>query len=147
MLKAAQKLELPDVDCFTRGLDTIEPEIERVRELANAWARGDIATLRSMHRNVTLKEELSESCPNALMTALREGDSTDSAHFNRTLADFEWHAELAAVQSQVNWLAAAKVSLEKNRSTFAVLSVGDVLRPDGHIEKLRAQGYTVEEPQ
>ena len=147
MLKAAQKLQLPDVECFTSGLEQIEPEIERVRELGNAWARGDITKLRSMHRNLTFKEELNQSCANALMIALREGKSTDAAHLNKTMADFEWHAELASVQSQLNWIAAAKVALEKNPSTFAVLSVSDVLRPDGHIEKLRALGYTVEEPQ
>jgi hypothetical protein len=147
MLKAAQKLELPDVECFTRELDKIEPEIERARELANAWSRGDVAKLRSMHRNLTFKEFLNESCANALMTALREGNSTNAAHLNRTLADTEWHAELASMQSQIDWVAAAQVSLAKNQSTFAVLSVADVFRADGHLAKLRELGYTVEEPQ
>jgi len=146
MLKAAQKLELPDVECFTRGLDQIEPEVERVRALANAWARGDIQTLRSLNRNLTLKDALNESCAGALMTALGDGESTDSVHLKKTMADMQWHAELAAVQAQINWVAAAQVALEKNHSTFAVLSVADVFRADGHLAKLRELGYTVEEP-
>jgi uncharacterized protein YbaP (TraB family) len=146
MLKAAQKMELPDVDCFTRGLDQLEPEVERMKTQANAWSRGDIEKLRSLNRNLTLKDMLDETCAGALMTALGDGDSTDSVHLKKTMADMQWHAELAAVQSQLDWVAAAKVALEKNQSTFALLSVGDVFRPDGHLAKLRELGYTVEEP-
>ena len=146
MLKAAQKVELPDVDCFTNGLAQVEPEVERARELGNAWARGDVAKLRSMHRNMTMKDVLTESCTNEMLAVLREGNSMNAAHLNKTLADAEWHAELASVQSQMNWVAAAQLALEKNQSTFAVLSLGDVFRPDGHLAKLRALGYEVEEP-
>ena len=93
-----------------------------------------------------MKDVLSESCTNEMLAVLREGNSMNAAHLNKTLADAEWHAELASVQSQMNWVAAAQVALEKNQSTFAVLSLGDVFRPDGHLAKLRALGYEVEEP-
>jgi len=142
MLKSAQSLALPDLDCFTRALDEVEPEIERVRAMGNAWARGDIAKLRSLNRVRNLRED----CAYALMAAFNEGPSKDAARAKKILADIEWHAEQGAVQAQLNWVAAARAALEKNRMTFAVLGVSEVFRPDGHIEKLRALGYKVEEP-
>jgi hypothetical protein len=146
ILKNAQKLQLPDVECFTEGLDKVESEVERARQLANAWARGDIQTLRSLHRNLKIKDAVQERCTYALTVALSEGESANSAHAKKMFDDAMWHIEQASVQSQIDWVAAAQKSLEKNRSTFTILSVGDVFRPDGHLEKLRALGYTVEEP-
>ena len=93
-----------------------------------------------------MKDVMSESCANDVLGALREGNSKDAAHLNKTLADAEWHAELASMQSQMNWVAAAQAALEKNQSTFALLSLADVFRSDGHLAKLRALGYEVEEP-
>jgi hypothetical protein len=142
MLKSARTLALPDLDCFTRGLDLVEPEIERVRVMGNAWARGDIAKLRSLNRVRTIRED----CTYALMAAFNEGDSADAARAKKILADIEWHAEQAGVQVQRDWIAAARMALENNRVTFAVLGVDEVFRPDGALEKLRALGYTVEEP-
>jgi hypothetical protein len=146
MLKSAQKLELPDVECFTLGLEKVEPEVERAKVLANAWARGDIEKLRSLHRNRPIAEAVKEECGYALMSALNEGGTADAAHSKKFLADSMWHAEQASVQARQNWLAGAQASIAKNRSTFAILSLESVLSPDGPLEKLRALGYTVEEP-
>lgn len=146
ILKNAQKLQLPDVECFTEGLDKIEPELERARQLANAWASGDVQTMRNLHRNQKIRDLVEERCTYALTSALNEGDSKDAAHARKMFDDAMWHVEQASVQSQINWVAAAQKSLDKNESTVAVLPVADVFRPDGHLEKLRALGYTVEEP-
>jgi hypothetical protein len=146
ILKRAGKLDVPDVECFTRGLEEIEPEIERARALANAWSRGDIETLRNLHRNRRIKDIITQGCTYALMTAVNEGEGKDAANMKQLLADLEWHAEQASVQAQRNWIAAAERSLAKNRSTFAVLGVAEVFSPDGHLAKLRELGYTVEEP-
>ena len=47
---------------------------------------------------------------------------------------------------QATWLAAARKALETNRQTFAMLSMDELLKPDGYLAKLRAEGYTVEAP-
>ena len=44
------------------------------------------------------------------------------------------------------WLAAAEAALANNRSTFAVLPMSEILKPDGYLVKLAARGYTVQEP-
>jgi hypothetical protein len=146
MLKSAQKIELPDVECFKTGIDQVESEIERAKTLANAWSRGDVATLRSLYRNLPMRDALKEVCGYELMAALNEGTSKDAAHAKKMMDDLLWHAEQAAVQSQQDWIAAARKALDKNKSTFSVLGLPAVLSPDGHLAKLKALGYTVEEP-
>jgi hypothetical protein len=146
ILKNAQKLQLPDVQCFTDSLGKVEPEVERIRKLANAWARGDIQIMRGLLGSRKLRDALQERCTYALATALNEGASTDAVHAKKMFDDAMWHMEQASVQAQIDWVAAAQKSLERNQSTFAVLPVGDVFRSDGHLEKLRELGYSVEEP-
>lgn len=146
MLKGVQKVDLPDVACFTTGIDQLESEIEKAKAQANAWSRGDVATLRSLHRNLPMREALKEVCGYELMAALYEGNSKGATNAKKMMDDVLWHAEQAAYQSQQDWLAAARKALEKNKSTFAVLGLPAVLSPDGHLAKLKALGYTVEEP-
>ena len=146
ILKSAQKLDLPDLECFKTGIERMESDIQRVKTLANAWSRGDIETLRSLHRNLPLKEAVKEVCGYALMTALHEGSTKDAAHAKKMMDDLLWHAEQASDQAQLDWIAAARKALDRNKTTFAVLSLPEVLSPDGHLAKLRELGYMVEEP-
>jgi hypothetical protein len=146
MLKSASKIQVPDADCFIRRLDTLEADVQRTREIANAWSRGNIEKLREALKVRTLDEELGESCAFVLMSALQDGGTQDGIHAKRVLDDFKWHAEQATLQARLNWVAAAQQALQKNRSTFSVLPVGEMLRPDGNLTKLRALGYTVEAP-
>lgn len=147
MLKSAQKIGLPDIACFTRDLDKVEADIERVKTLANAWSRGDIAKLRSMNRNVKLRDAVREGCGYELLDALNEGPSDDAAHAKKMMDDALWHVEQASLQAQIDWVAAARAALDRNKSTFAVLSMAEVFSPEGHLEKLRELGYKVEAPQ
>jgi hypothetical protein len=143
MLKAVRKVEAPDLACFTRDLGELEPGIERSKARANAWARGDIARLRELERR---GRKLEDECGYVLIAAITEGNSADAARMKKMMADALWHAQWAGVQAQNEWLAAAQVALEKNKSTFTVLGLNDVLSPEGTLEKLRKLGYTVEEP-
>jgi len=146
MLKSASKLETPDLDCFIRRLDTIEADVQRTRDIANAWSRGNVGKLRELYRVRSRDEMLQESCAYVLMTALQEGGTQDATRAKKTLDDAMWHAEQASVQARINWVAAAQKSLEKNRTTFALLPVAELFSPDGHLEKLRVLGYAVEAP-
>jgi hypothetical protein len=56
-------------------------------------------------------------------------------------------SNFAAAEAEKNWLDAAQTALTRNRTTFAVLSIRNVLSADGYLAKLREKGYTVEEPQ
>jgi hypothetical protein len=152
MLEGLQELQPEEVECFGRDLDRVEPDLERDMVLANAWSLGDTGKLRSMFRQETLRDVIRDGClrlslEGATMWAkYEEGTSADAARTKKLIDDFLWHGEQATLQAQLDWLKAAQAALTKNQSTFALLSLAEVLSPDGHLEKLRALGYTVEEP-
>jgi hypothetical protein len=52
----------------------------------------------------------------------------------------------AYTQLSNNWLAAVDSALSKNKSSFAVLPISQLLAADGWLAKLRAQGYSIQEP-
>ena len=152
MLERLKDVPASEVECFSKDLDRVEPDVERVKALANAWSLGDAQKLRSTFRQVTLRDAIRDGCVHlslggAVMSArYDEGSSADDTQMKKVVEDSLWHAEQAALQSQLDWLKAAQAALAKNQSTFAVLALADVLSPNGHLEKLRALGYTVEEP-
>ena len=49
-------------------------------------------------------------------------------------------------RARLAWVKAAEDALARNASTLAVISVDELLRPDGHFARLRNAGYVVEEP-
>jgi hypothetical protein len=44
------------------------------------------------------------------------------------------------------WLTAAEDALTRNQTTFAVLPIIDLLKPDGPLAKLRQAGNTIADP-
>jgi hypothetical protein len=152
MLESLEALRPAEVECFIRDLNHLEPDIERMKVLANAWALGNIEELRDLFRPVTLRDEIRDGCVHlalggAVMSATQEdGSSADAARIGKLIDDYQWHVEQAQLQAQLDWLKAAQAALAQNSSTFALLDLADVLRPDGHLDKLRALGYSVEEP-
>jgi len=117
---------LDDLDCFAKTLDRLDTDLQTMRERANAWATGDIELLRSLPFT-----DQNQICADAILNAgvMRE----------RGLDDMR--ERLAEV-----WLAAAQTALEKNKSTFAVLPMRELLAPQGYLARLRERGYEVEEP-
>ncbi|MBK9251500.1 MAG: TraB/GumN family protein [Proteobacteria bacterium] len=75
-----------------------------------------------------------------------QGSAMEAGLTKKPVEDSLWHGEQAAMQAQLDWLKAAQAALARNKSTFAVLGLGDVLGSEGHLEKLRALDYGVEEP-
>lgn len=153
MLESMQELQPAELECFSKELDRVEPEVERLKVLANAWSLGDTETLRSLFRQVTLRDAIREGCIHfalggaVMSVAPREGASADDDLIGKALEDSLRLDEDAKLQAQLDWLKAAQAALAKNKSTFAVLGLTEMLSQDGHLEKLRALGYMVEEPQ
>lgn len=143
MLKDASRIELPDIGCFTKGVEGLEAEIERMKALANAWSRGDLETLRRLHQ----VRQLEDLCFYTLLNAFNQGDSADAARATKMLADVQWHAEQAAVQMERDWVAAAQAAMGRNGVTFAVLPMTLALSNSGYLARLRGLGYEVTPPQ
>lgn len=126
-LKAFKQSAPHDVTCFIRTLDTVEQDLPSIRARANAWATGDLKALRQLPDS-----QRRDACISAIA----------DAGFARTLGLADVPAKQAAT-----WLAAARAALARNTQTFATLPMDELLKPDGYMAKLQAEGYEVEAPE
>lgn len=117
----------PDgVACFARTLDSIEHDIPALRARANAWATGDLATLRQLPNS-----RFRDVCKSAIT----------GAGFARQLGIGNLPAQVEGL-----WLYVARAALARNAQSFAVLPMDAVMDADGFLAALQAQGYTVVAP-
>lgn len=117
---------LDDLECFDKTLQNLETDLGRMAERANAWAVGDIETLRRL----PLGDQF-QACRQAFIgaeVARRHG-----------LADAEARAKEV-------WLSAARTALDRNAVSFAVLPMSQLLASDGYLAGLQGLGYAVEAP-
>ncbi|MGI4844599.1 MAG: TraB/GumN family protein [Janthinobacterium lividum] len=127
LIKDFKKSQLDDVACFSTTLKRLETDIDAMRVRANAWAKGDIDVIRKLDFNEQ------ESCSNAIRNSavLREHPAFQGAE----------------ERQRAMWLANAEAALAKNASSFALLSMKDLLDPKGLVAALAAKGYKVEQPE
>jgi len=118
---------MEDVECFRRTLDRVEHDMDTMRLRANAWAAGDIEALQHLPY-----ADVVTACANAVL-------NTSSAQ-EQGLQDVP--ARIADL-----WVNAADEALRKNMSTFAVVPLEEILKPDGRVAKLVARGYVLESPE
>ncbi len=125
-LREFSSTALEDQDCFRRTLDRIEGDLGTMAGRANAWAEGDVETLR----NLPYQNQLTVCSEVFTGTAMarKQGMQDIRARMENT------------------WLAAAEKALGQNASTFAVLPMSQLLQPDGLLQRLAAKGYVIEEP-
>ena len=124
-LKEFRGARLADLDCFGKTLDRLESDLGTMRERANAWAVGDLESLKALPYT-----DQNEACLRA---------AAESDVLRRRTGDIE--GQVAA-----RWLGAAEAALAKNQTTFSVLPMRELTRPDGFLARLKAKGYAVEEP-
>lgn len=125
-IKAFKTEELDDVECLRQVLDRLEADLGTMAARANAWAVGDIDALRALPQD------------NPVRTCF---DAVAQTRFARDRGIDDLPARVEAA-----WLAAAEQALSEHETSFATLSIGDLLKPDGLLAKLVARGYEVEAP-
>jgi hypothetical protein len=125
-IKEFQKTSLSDVDCFEKTITRLETDLGAMIDRANAWSVGDIEGLK----NLPFADQ-SQSCISALT--------------NTAVAQKKGLSDIRG-QSMQAWLVAAETALTKNKVTFAVMPMNEVLRPTGYLAKLKEKGYTIEAP-
>lgn len=125
-LKEFRGESLSDLACFDKMVQNLETDVGRMVERANAWAVGDIDTLRTLPLGDQYK-----ACQNALMQA--------STAQKNGIGNAEGEVRTA-------WLSAAEAAIANNNISFAVLPMSELLKPDGYLAALQAKGYTVEAP-
>lgn len=126
-IKSFKSSGLDDIDCFSRTLDAIDHDIPNMAARANAWATGDLETLRK----------------------LPDSNQRDACVAAVTEADFARKLGMSDVQTRLRdtWLAAARAALASHAQTFALLPMGELLAADGPLGQLKAEGYTVASPE
>ena len=111
-----------DLTCFSATLDFVQHDLDKIGERANAWAIGDIHTLR-------------------IARLANRGSCNPRRKLTQKYGAGDVPKRLKAV-----WLASAESALEKNKVTIAILPMSEVLAKNGYLAALRAQGYKVEPP-
>ena len=124
ILKQLKGTALDDTACFERTLTRLEVDLDNMRRRGNAWAVGDLATLRALPY-----VDAAQACQDAMMSV--------SIVKERGLGDLDARAEAA-------WLAEAERSIKDATVSFAMLPIQELLDADGYIARLRARGYTVD---
>lgn len=125
-IKDFKRAPLDDLECFAKTIERLESDLDRMKVRANAWSTGDVATLRAL-----APVDNASACIAVVMNAQVMQD--------RGAGD--WPAQRAAA-----WLVEVERALAANVSTVAVLSIDQILKPEGYVAQLRAKGYVVEDP-
>jgi hypothetical protein len=119
--------EGPDgIECLGLVLNVVADELPNFRARANAWATGDIDTLRKVPEG-----KYRDTCKSAIT----------GAGFAKALGIDDLPTRVKNI-----WLAAADAALASNAQSFAVLPMHDVLDAHGYLAALQARGYTVTAP-
>jgi uncharacterized protein YbaP (TraB family) len=106
-------------------MNRLGSDIRQARASANAWATGDIAALREMaETDASYARSLAYSWP-----FLNEQD-----------------VQRLQTEAENKLLTAIERAMNRNEVTFAALPIHLLLRKDGVIARLRAAGYSIEEP-
>jgi hypothetical protein len=115
-----------EIACLEDTMTRLERDLPRMIDRANAWAVGNLQTLREL--------------------PLTDRYSCTLAWSGTSLAE---KYGMADIQSRIDttWLDAADAALEKNRVTFSMLPIDELLSANGLLAKLRAKGYEVEAPE
>lgn len=125
-IRRFRETSLDDAECFRKTLDHLESDLEKFRIRANAWARGDMLTLRE----VTYSDQ-SQACTEAM---LESGIAKEQG-----IDDLPERVE-------AEWLDAAEKIIAEHETSFAALPISRLVAADGYLAKLAARGYEIEAP-
>jgi len=126
-IRQFQSTTLGDTECFARTLSRIETDLEAMRQRANAWATGDVQTLRAL---------AAESQYGACI------DAVTGSGLAQQLGVDDLRPRLARM-----WLDAAEQTLASHQTSLAVLPLALVTAADGYLAQLAARGYAIEAPE
>jgi len=126
VVKKFKQTPLDDVECFAKTIERLETDLGSMKARANAWATGDVEALRQL-------------------TYVDHDEICKSVVFGAALAEEQGLQDIPARKREY-WLAEAQASLAIHTSTFSILPIAELLKPDGYLAALREKGYVVEEP-
>jgi hypothetical protein len=126
MLQQLAASPLDDTACFARTLDRLETDLANMTARANAWAVGDLATLRALPY-----EDQGPACLAAVLASAMAR---------------EQHLDDLPARVRTAWVDAAEAALAGHDASLALLPMAEILKPDGYLAALQARGVAVEAP-
>lgn len=115
-----------EIACFAKTIERLEVDLQPMRQRANFWSLGDIQGLRSLPY-----PDEEAACLSAFLAVPQFRDQYDNARSR--LEDL--------------WISSVESAIANNASSFAVLPIAALLKDDGAVDRLKKQGYEVQEPQ
>jgi hypothetical protein len=125
-INTLKKNDMDDQRCLSLVLDAIEHDLAQATARANAWATGDLDTLKTI-----LMQPQEDSCLSAI-----------------GMSPFAKALGLNGIQEHIDqsWIAHAEQALRDNNQTLALLPMDQLFKPDGYLSVLQSEGYTVKAP-
>ncbi|MEO6184946.1 MAG: TraB/GumN family protein [Steroidobacteraceae bacterium] len=114
-----------DIPCARARLDRLETDLRESVARANAWARGDLETLRQ-DPGLYIAQADAEICARSF----RQLKVTRARNLGLRKVSYSWSVR----------------ALKKNRSTLILVPVATFFDTDGLLSKFKAAGYEVEQP-
>lgn len=108
--------------CLSLVMDTLDHEVGLLINYAVLWADGDPQAL--------IDNSIARLYDSSCTKFFRDSDQ----------------AQRIISQTEESWLNETQQALENNRSSFAVLSLHDVIEPQGLLSRLAARGYKIVGP-
>lgn len=125
-IKDFKHSSMQDSSCFDHVLTLVDTDMGTMKARANAWAVGDVDALRKLPLVDTNMCDLQHMAP-------------------ELLRKYHWTDMNAQVKAL--WLKTAAAALTENKVSFATLPISNLIRPDGYLAALQAQGYQVDQPE
>ncbi|MFK2873013.1 TraB/GumN family protein [Dyella lipolytica] len=125
-VRSLDKKSMDDQRCLGQILDALDQDLAQTTARANAWATGDIDTLKSV-----LAQAQQDACLSTV----------DDSPFAKALGleDIEHRVEKS-------WISIAERALDQDTQTVAVLPIDQLLASNGYLSVLQSDGYVVEAP-
>jgi uncharacterized protein YbaP (TraB family) len=117
---------LDDIGCLEKTMDRLDADLYDMSARANAWAIGDLATMRAL--------PYPDQAPTCVAAML--GSAVAQSR------------DLDALPARVRaaWVDAADQALREHPTSLALLPMAEVYKPDGYLAALRARGVVVIAP-
>lgn len=114
------------IACLDETMQTVERDLPALTQRANAWATGDMKTLQSL-----VQQTHYDPCVVAAING-----------------DFEHQLNVPDLPKRIEdaWMDAMDHALVRNRSTVAILTMEQLMAPDGYIAKLKSRGFIIRPP-
>jgi uncharacterized protein YbaP (TraB family) len=116
----SKHLAAAEIACLSATVEQLETQLPIMRTRADAWAAGDVAQLRQLPLMTR------DACNYATWSSPRWND------LPQRLAD--------------EWLATAESAMREHRSTFALVDISHLLKPNDLLTALSKKGYRIDTP-